>query len=415
MGREVVSGEFEQATGIGAPAPTVGYGSAHGPRVCVPPTIFVIRGRHVVVPPVDRMSKCGKDGHMTVAEIHSVLWDVSSDALRDATDMRSLVKERDSSLALRRAQMPEEATTINLARRIAVAFSAGQRDRAAVVLHTRGLEGGNNSQGQKSKADLELCIEVARGKYCDLVLQAKRLSVKSGSVSRYMGWDPSDNQQLIQWAQTNNQTPGMILYSEELPNLFPNLPLLNNICKNAQGHNNGGYYPEWRSGNYGRSAHLRAPTHPRGPRTPDPCVLYPGTPAGIIICLNQHYMTTLTDPSPDDVWDLSFPWEHLMHGSIGSGYFPGGGGGAPTPVDQNDRGSDPDYSRTENPHDEAFEDPGGGVQIKNYLPDWAAIALELAGTETSKESRYVEDERYDRDGSEWAPPTVSIVIQLGDR
>lgn len=352
---------------------------------------------------------------MTVAEIHSVLWDVSSDALRDATDMRSLVKERDSSLALRRAQMPEEATTINLARRIAVAFSAGQRDRAAVVLHTRGLEGGNNSQGQKSKADLELCIEVARGKYCDLVLQAKRLSVKSGSSSRYMGWDPSDNQQLIQWAQTNKQTPGMILYSEELPNLFPNLPLLNNICKNAQGHNNGGYYPEWRSGNYGRSAHLRAPTHPRGPRTPDPCVLYPGTPAGIIICLNQNYMTTLSDPSPADVWDLSFPWEHLMHGNIKYGYFPGGGGGAPIPEDQNDRGSDPDYSRTEQPHDESFEDPGGGVQIKNHLPDWAAIALDLAGTETSEESRYVEDERYDRDGSEWAPPTVSIVIQLGDR
>lgn len=355
---------------------------------------------------------------MTVAEIHSVLWDVSSDALRDATDMRSLVKERDSSLALRGAQMPEEATTINLARRIAVAFSAGQRDRAAVVLHTRGLEGGNNSQGQKSKADLELCIEVAPGKYCDLVLQAKRLSVKSGSSSKYMGWNPSDNQQLIQWAQTNKQTPGMILYSEELPNLFPNLPLLNNICSNAQGHNNGGYYPEWKSGNYGRSAHLRAPWHSRGPRTPDPYVLAPGTPAGIIICLDQQYMTTKSDPSPNDVWDSSFPWEHLMHGSVGGGYFRQGGWGgwdASIPVELRDWGSDPDYSRTEHPHDEAFEDRGDGVQIRNHLPDWAASVLELAGTEISEESRYVEDKRYDRDGSEWAPPTASIVIQLGGR
>ena len=350
---------------------------------------------------------------MTVAEIHSVLWDVSSDALRDASDMRSLVKERDSSLAFRGAQMPEEATTINLARRIAVAFSAGQRDRAAVVLHTRGLEGGNNSQGQKSKADLELCIEVAPGKYCDLVLQAKRLTVKSGSGPGYIGWDPSDNQQLIQWAHTNKQTPGMILYSEELPNLFPSLPFLDNICSNAKGHNSGGYYPEWKSGNYGRSAHLRAPWHFRGPRTPDPCVLHPGTPAGIIICLDQQCMTTMSDPSPAKVWKASFPWEHLMHSGHCLGTTFGSIGGVGDPADPNNRSSDPEHSRTEHPHDEDFEDRGDGVQIRNQLPDWAAIALELAGTEISEESRYVEDRRYDRDGSEWAPPTASIVIQLG--
>ena len=45
VGREVVSGEFGQAPGVGASAPTVGYGSTHGPRVCVPYTIFVTNPR----------------------------------------------------------------------------------------------------------------------------------------------------------------------------------------------------------------------------------------------------------------------------------------------------------------------------------------------------------------------------------
>lgn len=360
---------------------------------------------------------------MTVAEIHSVLWDVSSDALRDATDMRSLVKERDSSLALRDAQMPEEATTINLARRIALAFSADQRKRATVVLHTRGLEGGNNKQKQKSKADLELCIEVAPGKYCDLVLQAKRLAVNTSGCPEYKGWDPANNQQLIKWAQTSGQTPGMILYNEELDPFFPWLPDLGILCKRAVGHSNQVYYPEWKSGNYGRTAKRRGPAHPRGPRTPNPHTLYPGSPAGILICLNQGYMTGIKDPCPCMVWDKSFPWEHLMHNknctgfSYGSSPSPQHPGGAAPTAGPNVGGDERDDTRKDSPYDEtreARQDREDGVQIKDRLPAWAVDTLEQAGKEIPEESIRVEDTGHYEYDSEWTPPTASIVIQLAD-
>lgn len=379
------------------------------------------------------MRKGGEDGRMTVAEIHSVLWDVSSDALRDATDMRALVKERDSSLALRDAQMPEEATTINLARRIALAFSGDQRDRATVVLHTRGLEGGNNKQNQKSKADLELCIEVAPGKYCDLVLQAKRLAVTTSGYAEYKGWDKANNQQLINWAKTMGQTPGMILYNEEVDPYFPRLPWLHLICHNVKGQSKQVYYPEWRIGNYGRTARLRGAAHPRGPRTPDPTTLYPGSPAGILICLNQGCMTTLSNPDPDTVWPYSFPWEHLMHNKdctgFSYGHTPGAqsAGGAAHAAGLNVGGHDRYYSRKkhsyEDPHEmyelyelhEAREEHEDGVQIKDRLPAWAFDTLKQAGKEIPEEASGAENTGYNVYESGWAPPTASIVIQLGDR
>lgn len=217
-----------------------------------------------------------------LAATYRAFWNASLKHLREADRVHDFVKERDHTLALRPARLPEETTTINFVRRIAVTAP-----RAVVVLHTRNLEGGRNSNGNKSKADLELSIKFAPRRYLNLILQAKslRAPTRRGSSAFYKGWSSADNTVLTDWAIDHNQTPGMLLYNVG-PYLATGGPTPFGACPIASPL---------------KDHYLRSSRSIRN-----------GTPGGISMVTDAGALT-LKEPSLDDIRRVHFPIEHLFH------------------------------------------------------------------------------------------------------
>ncbi len=186
---------------------------------------------------------------------------------------------------------PEEVTTFNLIRRLVDRrTAAGGR---AMALHSRPLEGGDTSKGRPpSGADLEIAVEVTRGRWVDFALQAKKFHPPSGT---YRGWNPTQNTHLITWSATNdNRTPGMLLYNIEGPP-FAHLqglsPLFGGCCQpDKKCH--GWKWP----GSRGHEWSL-----------PDE-----RTPMAVSLVLDQNLMTTLTNPTPTDLQEVAFPLECIF-------------------------------------------------------------------------------------------------------
>lgn len=154
---------------------------------------------------------------------------------------------------------------------------------------------GNNKAQNKTKADLELTIRLGSHGYWNFVLQAKSFRESSG---KYEGWSASDNQILVKWANRRGQTPGMLLYNEEVSPFSPLAPSIFDLCK-AASH----YEPHW----YNDA--IKAQSNPAPPS------ILTGTPAGISMCLLNPHTSGLNNPKPQDFQQDHFPIEHLLHGS----------------------------------------------------------------------------------------------------
>jgi len=212
------------------------------------------------------------------------------DAISDVHS-RSVPKANQSIGSLVVGPPPEEVTTFNLVRRL-----VNRRVKAggkAIALHSRPLEGGNATIGRKpSGCDFELAVEVRPGTWVDLALQAKKFEPGKRS---YRGWNPTQNLNLIQWAATNgNRTPGMLLYNTEgapFAQLGATTDILGGCCvqpKKCHGWKwPGGAGSEW--------------------SLPDQ-----RTPMAVSLVVDKGVMTSLTDPTPQQLRNVAFPLECIF-------------------------------------------------------------------------------------------------------
>lgn len=274
--------------------------------------------------------------------------------MKDATNMRTLVSERDHTLALRPARMPEESVTVNIVRRIAVAAKRSPNIHAQAILHTRALESGNNKVKNQSKADLELTIRLGSYGYWNFALQAKSFRPADG---RYRGWSALNNQILEKWAQQRRQTPAMLLYNEECHPFSPLATGTFGLCQLAT--------------HYERNWHGNAATNQQ---KLNPLNALTGTPAGISICLLNSFTLLLNDPKPQDFQSQHFPIEHLLHDSSCNNIAGGTPGSKP-----------PNGSQTAQPRLSLVEQ----VRPMNAdsLPPWAKVLASFPNAENPSPRR----------------------------
>jgi hypothetical protein len=152
--------------------------------------------------------------------VYDVFWWCSALARTDTRDTQMDLPERYPSggrTAIRSMLPPEEVTTFNFARRLAVKHKQ-RGGKGVVALHSKALEGGSSGKRPPSGADIELAVEITPGNWIDLLLQAKRIyEPRVGRNGFYEGWKADQIKTLRRWAANNgNRTPGMLLYNSEV-------------------------------------------------------------------------------------------------------------------------------------------------------------------------------------------------------
>jgi hypothetical protein len=152
--------------------------------------------------------------------VYDVFWWCSALARTDTRDTLMDLPERYPSggrTSIRTMLPPEEVTTFNFARRLAVKHKQ-RGGKGVVALHSKALEGGLSSKRPPSSADIELAIEITPGNWIDLLLQAKRIyEAHGGRNGAYEGWKEGQIKALRRWAANNgDRTPGMLLYNAEV-------------------------------------------------------------------------------------------------------------------------------------------------------------------------------------------------------
>ncbi|WGU90249.1 hypothetical protein FAM23877_11450 [Propionibacterium freudenreichii] len=301
---------------------------------------------------------------MTATTLHELLWDVSYHAMIETVLMREHVfevKVKNPKRGLPRAHMPEEATTINLARRLAVLAPPGT---ATVALHSRAVEGGSKRYHRApSGADMQLALLLPSGRTISLLLQAKRLYPKVRANPRYGEWSARQNAHLERWAWNHGQQPGMLLYNDLVP------PFTAKRNPNAGSDFTCAAFGACQGANQVQ-LNSHAKMMQKG------WDLFDGTPGGVSLCINS---TELRRSSPDaaQITIHHFPLEHLAH-IAAPGRAPGGGGSrggddpdgvsGPTPT-----APAPGLHVPESPKEVAIE-------LFADVPVWASDLLELART-----------------------------------
>jgi len=152
--------------------------------------------------------------------MYDVFWWCSAMARTETRDAQYDLLERYPSggkTSIRSMLPPEEVTTFNFARRLAVKHKQ-RGGKGVVALHSKALEGGLSGRRPPSGADIELAVEVTPGNWIDLLLQAKRIyEPRIGKNGAYEGWKEEQVKTLRRWAADNgNRTPGMLLYNSEI-------------------------------------------------------------------------------------------------------------------------------------------------------------------------------------------------------
>lgn len=233
--------------------------------------------------------------------IHELLWDASYFAAVETAMTAGHVWERAPGTPpsrLRRATMPEETTTSNLVRRLAY---TGRDLGVVAVLHSRPLEGGVKRKGKvihsPSGADLELALEVAPGRWVDLLLQAKNLKRKRKGAE-YTSWQRTQNGHLRTWAAAHGRTPGMLLYNELVSPFVATTPpaTVSDYQCVAFGACLGANQIQ---------LHDFATTASRWD-------IFQGTPGGVSLCMAPRLLDT-DAPRVADIVHSHFPLEHLAH------------------------------------------------------------------------------------------------------
>ncbi len=306
-------------------------------------------------------------GGMTATTLHELLWDVSYHAMIETVLMREHVfevKVKNPKRGLPRAHMPEEATTINLARSLAVLAPPGT---ATVALHSRAVEGGSKRYHRApSGADMQLALLLPSGRTISLLLQAKRLYPKVRANPRYEEWSARQNKDLECWAWNHGQQPGMILYNDLVP------PFTAKRNPKASSDFTCAAFGACQGAN-----HLQLHSHAEMmQRRWD---LFDGTPGGVSLCINS---TELRRSSPDaaQITTHHFPLEHLAHVAA-PGRTPGGGGSGGDNGPDDVSGPTPTTPGS-GPH--APESPVEvGIELFADVPVWASNLLELANRESA--------------------------------
>jgi hypothetical protein len=151
--------------------------------------------------------------------VYDVFWWCSALARTDTRDTQMDLLERYPSggrTSIRSMLPPEEVTTFNFARRLAVKHKQ-RGGKGVVALHSKALEGRWSDKRPRSGADIELAVEITPENWVDLLLQAKRIyEPRVGRNGAYEGWKENQIKMLRRWAADNgNRTPGMLLYNSE--------------------------------------------------------------------------------------------------------------------------------------------------------------------------------------------------------
>lgn len=235
--------------------------------------------------------------------------------------MREHAEELDIHGVPHPAGMPEEATTVNLVRRLAVAVGQ-QPGHHRVLLHSRPLEGGRRDKHGKfvrrpSGADLQLATRTPAGLWINLLLQAKRLYPPTvrGQQPRYQSWKKTQNRNLLDWAAQHNHTPGMLLY--------------NDLCGPFVAQASPRAEQDWaRTAFGGCSCANRVQLKRFSALAPDS--EFDSTPAGVSLCIDTGVMLC-DSPTVPDIRASHFPLEHLAHESAPPLPLPHSGNGATTP------------------------------------------------------------------------------------
>lgn len=300
--------------------------------------------------------------------LHELLWDVSFHAMKDIVTMDELVKTRGTNLAVTPTPMDEEISTINLVRRLAL---LGRRLGVTAVLHSRSLEGKYTQAvpGQRtapSGADLELNVEIAPGRWLDLLLQAKRLYPRRSVPARYNGWDQQQSAALVAWARTHgSRVPGMLLY--------------NGLSQPFTQNKSPVTYADFHCSAFGACSganHLELHSHAKV--TARGWSLFDGTPGGVSLVLDAIMLTNASKPSAHSLHSFHFPLEHLAHrGCSSAGTRPGPRGGGPRGTGPT--GGGPDHEGPNGPNGPNGQDGSGETDPE--LPGARAFGPELFADE----------------------------------
>lgn len=309
--------------------------------------------------------------------IHELLWDASYFAAVETAMTAGHVWERAPGLLpnrLRRATMPEESTTSNLVRRLAY---MGRDLGVVAVLHSRPLEGGVKRNGKvihsPSGADVELALEVAPGRWVDLLLQAKNLKQKRKGAE-YTSWQRTQNGHLRTWATAHGRTPGMLLYNELVSPFVAATPPAN--------------FSDYRCRAFGACRGANQIQLHDFATTASRWDVFQGTPGGVSLCVAPSFLDT-NAPSAVAISRSHFPLEHLAHLS-GCAHAVSAGLDSPDPT-----GSVPAVAELDAPI------------VRDGVPDWAVDLFEA--------NRRDADDEEDLD--EEAPDFhigASVVVPLGD-
>lgn len=263
--------------------------------------------------------------------LHGIHWDASLHSMTEQVEMREHAEELDIHGIPHPSGMPEEATTANLVRRLAVA--AGQRPgHHRVLLHSRPLEGGRRDKHGRfvrlpSGADLQLAIRTPAGLWINLLLQAKRLypPTERGQQPRYQSWKKTQNRHLINWAAQHNHTPGMLLYND-LREPFVAQP-------------NPRASQDWACTAFGGCSFAnRVQLKQFAALAPNS--EFDSTPAGVSLCIDAGLMLC-DSPTVRDITAAHFPLEYLAHETDPPLPLPHSGNGVTTPHVVNPAAPDP--------------------------------------------------------------------------
>jgi hypothetical protein len=227
-------------------------------------------------------------GHVRRRWTFDEFWWACAMSRMDTRDTQAYVWTRGVH-QLSHSMPPEEVTTFNLVRRLALRRHAA--GGWAIALHSRPLEGGRTRSGWvASGADLELAVEVAPGRWIDLALQAKKFNPATG---RYDGWSPRQNQLLASWTQANaRRAAGMLLYnSSNPPFVRPGYAAdMFRLCCSDTGCHGWRWPPLWQPSPNGWS----------------PLAI------SLVLDINDPRVAKLRNPTPDRIADLVLPWECLF-------------------------------------------------------------------------------------------------------
>lgn len=321
------------------------------------------------------------------SKLHQLLWDSSYFAMVEHLQMRDNVRELDAYGKQRPASMPEEATTINLVRRLStMGTKLGIPVKA--VLHTRAVEGGlrDSTTGRyvrlPSGADLQLAVRTPAG-WVNLLLQAKRLfpPASANGTDFYKSWDAIQNAHLVNWAAAHSQTPGMLLYNDLCAPFVTKAPPIPAIAG------------DWGGRAFGACTGAnRVQLHPFSTVAAKWSV-FDGTPAGIGICIDPYLLAT-TGPSAAAIAAHHFPLEHLAHPRV-----PGPSSGGPGTGGAGASSGSVSTSSNPPPID------GYDIPTQPHRPRWAARLLDAA-SESERDSISDEDDDFQ--------VPVSVVIDVDE-